>query len=263
LVPVHAEQPPNVILIFADDLGYGDVGCYGATKIQTPNIDRLAAEGRRFTDAHSASAVCTPSRYGLLTGQYPFRANGGKGLWRPTSFKTALLIDPDTLTIADVMKRRGYDTAVFGKWHLGFKKGNNDWQEPLRPGPQDLGFDYYFGMPVVNCAPPYAYVENDHFYGSDPNDPLIDVGRGNDNAHPVSVLPPEAGRRSPNRYKGVMENRFLHILPARKSTIRSPRPNSFKAPARPASTETLLTSSIGLLAKLEKHWKRLAKRITP
>jgi len=202
LVPVHAEQPPNVILIFADDLGYGDVGCYGATKIQTPNIDRLAAEGRRFTDAHSASAVCTPSRYGLLTGQYPFRANGGKGLWRPTSFKTALLIDPDTLTIADVMKRRGYDTAVFGKWHLGFKKGNNDWQEPLRPGPQDLGFDYYFGMPVVNCAPPYAYVENDHFYGSDPNDPLIDVGRGNDNAHPVSVLPPEAGRRSPNRYKG-------------------------------------------------------------
>lgn len=76
-------QSPNVVLIFADDLGYGDLGCYGATKVQTPNIDRLAAEGRRFTDAHSASAVCTPSRYALLTGEYPIRANDGKGVWGP------------------------------------------------------------------------------------------------------------------------------------------------------------------------------------
>ena len=78
---LNAAEPPNIILIFADDLGYGDVGCYGATKIQTPNIDKLAAEGRKFTDGHSASAVCTPSRYALLTGEYPFRANGGKGIW--------------------------------------------------------------------------------------------------------------------------------------------------------------------------------------
>jgi arylsulfatase A len=75
------DTPPNVVLIFVDDLGYGDLGCYGATKVQTPNIDKLAAEGRRFTDAHSVSAVCTPSRYALLTGQYPVRANGGKGVW--------------------------------------------------------------------------------------------------------------------------------------------------------------------------------------
>ena len=82
---LSAERPPNVVLIFVDDLGYGDLGCYGATKVQTPNIDRLAWEGRRFTDAHSASAVCTPSRYALLTGEYPMRANGGKGIWGPLS----------------------------------------------------------------------------------------------------------------------------------------------------------------------------------
>lgn len=197
-----AAGKPNVVLIFADDLGYGDLGCYGATKIQTPNIDKLASEGKRFTDAHSSSAVCTPSRYGLLTGQYPFRAKGGKGIWKPTGLETALLIEPDTLTIADVFKSQGYDTAAFGKWHLGFKTGENDWQEPLRPGPQDLGFDYYFGMPVVNSAPPYAYVENDFFYGSDPNDPLINVGRQGPGAHPLSKLPKAAGHRTPNFYKG-------------------------------------------------------------
>ncbi|MCP5537946.1 MAG: sulfatase-like hydrolase/transferase [Akkermansiaceae bacterium] len=195
-------KPPNVVLIFADDLGYGDLGCYGATRIQTPNIDKLAAEGKKFTDAHSASAVCTPSRYGLLTGRYPFRARGGEGIWNPTGLDTAMLIDTETLTIADVFKRQGYDTAAFGKWHLGFKKGKNDWQEPLRPGPQDLGFDYYFGMPVVNSAPPYAYVENDHFYGSDPDDPIVDVGRKGKGAHPMSKLPKEAGHRTPNPYKG-------------------------------------------------------------
>ena len=202
---LQAAGKPNIILIFADDLGYGDLSCYGATKIQTPNIDRLASEGRKFTDAHSSSAVCTPSRYGLLTGEYPFRADGGKGIWKPTGLDTALLIDTETLTIADVLKSQGYDTAVFGKWHLGFKEGKNDWQEPLRPGPQDLGFDYYFGMPVVNSAPPYAYVENDFFYGSDPNDPLINVGRSGKGAHPLSKLPKEAGHRTPNYYKGQIK----------------------------------------------------------
>jgi hypothetical protein len=117
------EQPPNVVLIFADDLGYGDLGCYGATKVQTPNIDRLAAEGRRFTDAHSVSAVCTPSRYALLTGEYPLRASGGRGVWGPASITSPLLIDTGKITIADVFKNSGYDTAVVGKWHLGFKEG--------------------------------------------------------------------------------------------------------------------------------------------
>ena len=163
------EKLPNVVLIFADDLGYGDLGCYGATKLKTPHIDKLAAEGRKFTDAHSASAVCTPSRYGLLTGEYPFKANGGKGLWGPAPVSSPLLIDTETETIADVFKSSGYDTAVFGKWHSGFGEDRNEWKEPLRPGPQDLGFDYYFGMPVVNSAPPYVYVEDDRIVGSDPD----------------------------------------------------------------------------------------------
>ena len=104
---IAEEKPPNVVLIFADDLGYGDLGCYGATKLKTPHIDKLAAEGRRFTDAHSAAAVCTPSRYGLLTGEHPFRANGGKGIWGPAPITSPLLIPPDTLTIADIFKQHG------------------------------------------------------------------------------------------------------------------------------------------------------------
>lgn len=200
-----SEALPNVVLIFADDLGYGDVGCYGATKLQTPNIDKLAAEGRRFTDAHSSSAVCTPSRYGLLTGEYPFRGNGGKGIWRPTPIEAGLLINTGTQTIADVFKSQGYDTAVVGKWHLGFKNGKNDWKEPLRPGPQDLGFDYYFGMPVVNSAPPYVYVENDRVVGGDSDDPLVHLGRNAKGATPITPIPKEAAQRSPNCFGGAVE----------------------------------------------------------
>ncbi len=198
-----AESPPNVVLIFVDDLGYGDLGCYGATKVRTPNIDRLAAEGRRFTDAHSVSAVCTPSRYALLTGQYPVRANGGRGVWGPAPITSALIVDTEKTTIADVFKNRGYETAVIGKWHLGFGEGKNTWQEPLRPGPLDLGFDYYFGMPVVNSAPPYVYVENDRVVGSDPKDPLIYLGRNAKNATPITPIPPEAANRSRNAFGGA------------------------------------------------------------
>lgn len=201
-----AAEPPNVVLIFADDLGYGDVGCYGATKLKTPNIDKLAAEGKKFTDAHSSAAVCTPSRYGLLTGQYPFRANGGKGIWGPARITSHLLIDTEMLTIADVFKSSGYDTAVFGKWHLGFKEGKNDWQEPLSPGPQDLGFDYYFGMPVVNSAPPYVYVENTSVVGADPEDPLVHIGRGEEGTPtPITPIPKEAAQRSDNQFSGAVK----------------------------------------------------------
>jgi arylsulfatase A len=200
-----AEQTPNVVLIFADDLGHGDLGCYGATKVQTPNIDRLAAEGRRFTDAHSASAVCTPSRYALLTGEYPVRGNGGRGVWGPAPITSPLIVNTEKTTMADVFKSGGYDTAVVGKWHLGFGTETNKWQEPLRPGPQDLGFDYYFGMPVVNSAPPYVYVENDRVVGSDPDDPLVYLGRNAKNATPITPIPPEAANRSRNAFGGAKE----------------------------------------------------------
>ena len=165
---VGGEQP-NVVLIFADDLGYGDLGCYGATKLKTPNIDRLAKEGRRFTDAHSASAVCTPSRYALLLGEYPFR----KGLSRPVFLKTGLVFDPDRLTAADVMKNAGYATACIGKWHLGFGRTQPDWNGDLEPGPLEVGFDYYFGVPVVNSHPPFVFVENHRVVGLVPDDPFV------------------------------------------------------------------------------------------
>lgn len=201
------DQRPNVVLIFADDLGYGDLGCYGATKVRTPNIDRIAREGRRFTDAHSVSAVCTASRYALLTGQYPLRAtgpNGEKGVWGPSPVTSRLLVDTDKTTIADVFKNKGYDTAAFGKWHLGFGKEENKWQKPLRPGPQDLGFDYYFGMPVVNSAPPYVYVENDRIFGSDPDDPLVYLDKKDrSKATPLTKIPKEAAQRSPNQFNGA------------------------------------------------------------
>jgi arylsulfatase A len=146
---------PNVIVIYADDLGYGDLGCYGATKVKTPHIDRLAREGRRFTDAHSPSAVCTPSRYGLLTGEYPFR-QGKKGTWGPLSHTSGLISDTDKLTLGKLFNEEGYDTACIGKWHLGFGTTPCDWNKPLRPGPLELGFDYYYGIPKVNSGIPYV-----------------------------------------------------------------------------------------------------------
>ncbi len=161
--------PPNVVVIFADDLGYGDTGCYGATKVRTPNIDKLASEGRRFTDAHAASAVCTPSRYCLLTGEYAFRGEH----WAPVFLKVGLIVDPEQTTAADVMKRSGYATACIGKWHLGFGEETPNWNGDLKPGPLELGFDYYFGMPVVNSHPPFVYVENHRVVGLDPNDPFV------------------------------------------------------------------------------------------
>ena len=165
----QAADKPSIILINADDLGYGDLSCYGATKLQTPNIDRLAKEGRRFTDAHSPSAVCSPSRYGLLTGRYPLRKN----FWGPTPHTQELTIDPKQPTLANVLKSEGYDTAVVGKWHLGFGIGKADWNKPLKPGPLEVGFDYYYGMPTVNSGPPFVYVENHSVVDYDPADPFV------------------------------------------------------------------------------------------
>lgn len=210
-----ASETPNVIVIFADDLGYGDLACYGATKVKTPNIDKLAAEGRRFTDAHSASAVCTPSRYALITGEYPMRAKGGKGVWGPSPVSAPALIPSDTYTVADVFKEKGYATGCIGKWHLGFKDKINDWQEPISPGPNDLGFDYYFGMPVVNSAPPYVYVENDKIVGGDPADPLKNLKKEKakpaQGTVPMPELPRGAGQRSGNSFGGAAKAHEMFV----------------------------------------------------
>ncbi|BCX46956.1 hypothetical protein HAHE_08640 [Haloferula helveola] len=163
-----AAEKPNIVLINADDLGYGDLGCYGATKLKTPNIDRLATEGRRFTDAHSPSAVCSPSRYGLLTGSYPLRKN----LWGPVPLREPLTVEVGSMTLASLLKEAGYDTACFGKWHIGFGEKEPDWNGELKPGPLELGFDTYFGIPSVNSGPPFVYVENHRVFGADPEDPF-------------------------------------------------------------------------------------------
>ncbi len=167
----ETDSKPNIVLINVDDLGYGDLSCYGAKKVHTPNIDQLAKDGRMFMDAHSASAVCTPSRYSLITGEYPFRK---EGLSSPIFLKDPLVINPNQKTIASILKQSGYSTAVIGKWHLGFgTKKPVDWNAELKPGPLELGFDYYFGLPVVNSHPPFVYVENHHVVGANPKDPFV------------------------------------------------------------------------------------------
>ncbi|MFN0077896.1 MAG: sulfatase family protein [Prosthecobacter sp.] len=178
---------PNIILILADDLGYGDLGCYGAAKVKTPNIDKLASGGRRFTDAHSASSVCTPSRYALLTGEYPFRKN----LWGPVMNPSPLVVDVTKPTVASLLKAQGYATACFGKWHLGFgDKPNPDWNTDLKPGPLECGFDHYFGIPVVNSHPPFVWVEDHRVVGLDPADPLRYGGKAETQSFPEKMLKP-------------------------------------------------------------------------
>ncbi len=166
--PATDRKKPNVILIYADDLGYGDVGCYGATKVATPNIDRLAREGLRFTNAHSASATCTPSRYAMLTGEYAWRRKGTGIL--PGDAR--LIIEPGRTTLASLMQKAGYTTGVVGKWHLGLGDGALDWNGPIGPGPQDIGFDYCFLIPATGDRVPCVYVEDRRVVGLDPSDPI-------------------------------------------------------------------------------------------
>jgi arylsulfatase A-like enzyme len=165
-----AERRPNVVLIYADDLGYGDVSCYGATRIRTPNVDRLAAEGRRFLDAHAPAATCTPSRYALLTGEYAWRRPGTNIL--PGDAR--LVIDPGRTTLPAVLKRAGYATGVVGKWHLGLGTGPApiDWNREIAPGPRELGFDESFIIPATVDRVPCVFVENGRVVNLDPADPI-------------------------------------------------------------------------------------------
>jgi arylsulfatase A-like enzyme len=162
------ELKPNIVLIYADDIGYGDFGCYGATQVQTPNIDRLAAKGLRFTDAHSVSSVCTPSRYSLLTGEYAFR-KPNTGI---ASSEEGLLIDPASITLPSMLKRAGYATAIVGKWHLGLGTFPTDFNAELKPGPLEIGFDYAWIMPATGDRVPCVWVENHRVVNLDPSDPI-------------------------------------------------------------------------------------------
>ncbi len=156
----RAPEYPNIVVILADDMGYGDPGIYNSeSKIPTPHIDRIAREGMRFTDAHSPSAVCTPTRYGLLTGRYAWRTEMKRGVLNGYSKS---LIDTTRLTLPKLLQQNGYVTRAIGKWHLGLGSVEPvDYTKPLLPGPNSLGFDYFFGIPASLDFAPYVYVENE------------------------------------------------------------------------------------------------------
>jgi arylsulfatase A len=195
LAALHAaDQPkPNIVIILADDLGYGDVGCYGATKINTPNIDRLAREGRRFTDAHSPASVCSPSRYGLLSGRYP---------WRLHQKNNDYHLEQDRLNIASMLKMQGYRSAAIGKWHLGYSK---DWNRLPITGPLECGFDYHFGVPQNHNDSYRAFIENHDIVGRKPDEPFR-VIKGRD--FPEGLAQP----RVEDQVSGTLVTKALHFI---------------------------------------------------
>ncbi|MFC2115867.1 arylsulfatase [Bacteroidota bacterium] len=159
---------PNIVVIYTDDLGYGDVGAYDAGVLKTPNIDNLANGGLRFTNAYASSATCSPSRYALLTGAYPWRNKRARIL----SGTAPLLIDTAQATIPKMLRERGYHTGIVGKWHLGLGAGNIDWNKRIAPGPNEVGFDYSFIMAATQDRVPTVYIEDGDVVGLDPQDPL-------------------------------------------------------------------------------------------
>lgn len=162
------KRPPNIVVILSDDVGYGDVGCYGATDVKTPNIDELAKSGLRFTNAHCDAATCTPSRYALLTGCYAWRQDGVQVL--PGDAK--LLIKPGQPTLASVLRNAGYRTGLVGKWHIGLGSGTIDWNGSIEPGPCEVGFDDAFFFAATADRVPTVYIQDHHVVGLDPSDPI-------------------------------------------------------------------------------------------
>lgn len=166
--------PPNIILIMADDLGYGDLGCYGAKLIETPNCDKLASEGMMFSDAHTPSAVCTPTRYSVLTGRYNWRSWLKNWVVSPDM---PLLIDTARVTVQSMLQEKDYLTGCIGKWHLGWTDDlNPDWNSILKPGPLETGFDYFFGVPLSHNCPEEIqfYIENSKVVGLKEGESIYD-----------------------------------------------------------------------------------------
>ncbi|MEO8028092.1 MAG: arylsulfatase [Bryobacteraceae bacterium] len=194
LLAANGRRPKRIVLLYADDVGYGDFSCYGAQRVRTPNIDRLAAGGVRFTDAHCSAATCTPSRFSLLTGTYSFRVPAAKVLPGDAS----LLIEPGSVTLPSILKRQGYRTSVVGKWHLGLGRGPIDWNKEIRPGPLDIGFDESFIIPATGDRVPCVYVEDRRVRGLDPADPIQVSYRGPLDDSPTGKTHPELLRMTPS-----------------------------------------------------------------
>jgi arylsulfatase A-like enzyme len=186
------KQKPNIVLIYTDDLGYGDLSCYGTSAISTPNIDRLARRGVRFTNAHATSATCTPSRFSLLTGKYAWRKEG-TGIARGDA---SLIIPVSTTTLPGMLQKAGYNTAVIGKWHLGLGDAKGaDWNGKITPGPIEIGFNYSFLIPATGDRVPCVFVENFEVVNLDKNDPIIVSYQG-----PVDSNAP-TGKKNPELLK--------------------------------------------------------------
>ena len=180
-------QYPNIVVIYVDDLGYGDVGCYGATSVRTPNIDRIASEGCRFTDGHSSAATCTPSRYALLTGEYAWRLDG-TGI---APGDANAIIKPGRVTVPMILQQVGFRSAVIGKWHLGLGDRPIDWNKPISPCPLDIGFDESFIIPATGDRVPCVYVADRDVVGLDANDPITVSFRNRIGNEPTGLDNPE------------------------------------------------------------------------
>ncbi len=180
---------PNVIIILADDLGYGDLGCYGAKNVETPNVDRLAQQGIRFTDTHAVAATSTPSRYSLLTGEYAWRRPGTD----VAAGNAGMIIRPEQYTMADMFRSQGYRTCAIGKWHLGLgdKSGTQDWNAPLPASLADIGFDYHYIMAATADRVPCVFIENGSVANWDASAPIEVSYRGNFPGEPTGKDNPE------------------------------------------------------------------------
>lgn len=180
-------QKPNVILILADDLGFGDVSAYGSRTISTPNIDRLANEGVCFTNGYATSATSTPSRYALMTGMYPWKNKAAKIL----SGDAPLIIQENQYTLPKMLQSAGYATGAIGKWHLGMGLGNVDWNKTIKPGAKEIGFQYSCLIAATNDRVPTVYVENGNVVGLDPSDPIYVNYCKNFDGEPTAISNPE------------------------------------------------------------------------